>query len=111
MNFRNRSRYSDLNEKTYSRQFARSFAYVRFNRRLLDGTIGIKSERIIGLDASFIPKAGKATYGLGFFYNGCNHRPEQGLEISSLAIVAMAWHSAFPLSVVQSPALAEKKSA
>lgn len=111
VNFRNLSRYSDLSEKTYSRQFARSFEFLGFNRRLLDMTIGTTSERMCAFDASFLKKAGKHTHGVGFFYNGCTHRPEKGLEISSLAIVDMTWHSAFTLSVVQSPALAEKKRA
>jgi len=108
--FRNLSRYSDLSEKTYSRQFARSFDFVRFNRRLIDDTLAPDSERIGAFDASFIKKAGKATYGRGFFYNGCHHRAEKGLEISSYAIVDMAYHTAFTLSVRQSQALAEKKS-
>jgi hypothetical protein len=111
LNFRNFARYSALNEKTYSRQFARSFDFVDFNRRLIDETIGTTSERIIAFDASFIKKAGKHTYGLGFFYNGCSHRAEKGLEISSFALVDMACHTAFTLSVQQSPSLAEKKSA
>ena len=67
------------------------------------------SERISAFDASFIKKAGKSTHGLGFFYNGCHHRPEKGLEISSLAIVDMTYQTAFTLSVRQSEAVADKK--
>jgi hypothetical protein len=108
--FRNLSRYSDLNEKTYSRQFARPFDFVSFNRRLIDDTLPPGSERISAFDASFIKKAGKATHGLGFFYNGCNHRPEKGLEISSLVLCDMRFQTAFTLSVRQSEAVVEKKS-
>jgi hypothetical protein len=60
--FRNLSRYSDLHEKTYSRQFAKAFDFVAFNRALTDQTLGTHSERIGAFDASFIPKAGKSTY-------------------------------------------------
>ena len=109
--FRNLSRYSDLHEKTYSRQFAKAFDFVSFNRALIDDVLGTSSERILAFDASFIKKAGKFTFGRGFFYNGCAHRPEKGLEISSLVVVDMDYHSAFTLSVRQSQAVAEKKSA
>lgn len=111
VNFRNLARYSGFNEKTYRRGFARSFDFVDFNRRLIDATFCKHSERIGVFDASFIKKAGQNTHGLGFFYNGCHHRPERGLEISSFAICDMACHTALTLSVQQSPALAGKKSA
>jgi hypothetical protein len=108
--FRNLSRYSDLHEKTYSRQFAKGFDFVGFNRALTDQTLCPHSERIGAFDASFIPKAGTSTYGRGFFYNGCHHRPEKGLEISSYALIDLRYHTAFTLSVRQSPAVAEKRS-
>lgn len=107
--FRNLARHSDLHEKTYRRQFARDFDYVTFNRRLIDERLDPQGERISAFDASFIKKTGKSTHGLGFFYNGCHHRPEKGLEISSLAIVDLTYQTAFTLSVRQSEALAEKK--
>jgi len=109
--FRNLARHSDLHEKTYSRQFAKAFDFVAFNRTLIDQVLGTRSERIVAFDASFIKKAGKSTYGRGFFYNGCAHRAEKGLEISSLVVVDMTYHSAFTLSVRQSEAVANKKSA
>ena len=37
VNFRNLSRYSDLSEKTYSRQFAKAFDAISFNRQLING--------------------------------------------------------------------------
>lgn len=60
--FRTLSRYSDLHEKTYSRQFAKAFDFVSFNRALTDQTLGTNSERIGAFDASFIPKADRSTY-------------------------------------------------
>ena len=36
INFRNLSRYSDLCEQTYSRQFAKPFDFVGYNRSLID---------------------------------------------------------------------------
>ena len=37
------------------------------------------------MDASFVPKSGKHTYGLDRFWNGSHSRAEKGLEISTLA--------------------------
>jgi hypothetical protein len=101
VNFRNLSRYSDLSEKTYSRQFAKAFDAIYFNRQLINETIGTESERIVAFDPSFIPKAGKKTYGRDFFWNGAHSRSEKGLEISAFAIVDVARHTGFALSVRQ----------
>ena len=101
VNFRNLSRYSDLSEKTYSRQFAQSFDSVCFNRQLIDAAIGRESERILAFDPSFIIKSGKKTYGRAFFWNGSHSRVEKGLEISAFAVVDMARHTGFTLSVRQ----------
>lgn len=101
VNFRNLSRYSELSEKTYSRQFARPFAFVAFNREVINEAIGTESERIIAFDPSFVSKSGKKTYGLDYFWNGCHNRPEKGLEVSSVAIVDIERNMGFALSVRQ----------
>jgi len=54
-------------------------------------------------DASFIPKSGKQTFGLGHFFNGCTNRAERGLEISTLAVVDVSRRCAFTLAVAQTP--------
>jgi len=104
-NFRNLSRYSDLSEKTYSRQFAKAFDAVSFNRQLINEAIGSESERIVAFDPSFISKAGKKTYGRAFFWNGSHTRSEKGLEISTFAVVDVAHHTGFTLSVRQTDPL------
>ena len=101
INFRNLSRYSDLSEKTYSRQFAKSFEFVAFNREVIQEGTGSASERIIVCDASFVSKSGKKTYGLDYFWNGCHSRTEKGLEVSSVAIVDVEKNTGFTLSVRQ----------
>jgi len=101
IHFRNLSRYSDLSEKTYSRQFAKAFDAISFNRQLINETIGTESERIVAFDPSFIPKAGKQTYGRDFFWNGAHSRSEKGLEISTFAIIDVTRNTGFALSVQQ----------
>lgn len=107
VNFRNLSRYSALSEKTYSRQFAKEFDAISFNRKLIDAAIGTESERVLAFDPCFIAKAGKKTYGRDFFWNGCHNRAEKGLEISTFAIVDVNRNTGFTLSVRQTdPTLA-----
>ena len=74
INFRNVSRFSDVSEKTYSRQFAKAFAFEAFNREVIEAGLKGESERIIVIDASFVKKSGKSTYGLDRFWNGCHRR-------------------------------------
>jgi hypothetical protein len=55
------------------------------------------------MDASFVPKSGKHTYGLDRFWNGSHSRAEKGLEISTLAWLDLTDHCAYSLSVEQTP--------
>ena len=101
INFRNLSRFSDISEETYSRQYAKPFDFIGFNREVIDEALGKDSERIIAYDPSFIPKSGKKTYGLDYFWNGCHRRSEKGLEIATLAIVDIEKNTGFALSTRQ----------
>lgn len=101
INFRNLSRYSDLCEHTYSRNFAKPFDFVGFNRQLIDDTFAQEDERILAFDPSFIPKSGRHTFGQDRFWNGRASRSEKGLEISSLAVVNVTSNQALTLSVQQ----------
>ena len=62
-----------------------------------------RSELVSAHDASFIPKSGKQTFGLGDFFNGCASRAEHGLEIATLAVVDVTRRGAFTLAVSQTP--------
>ena len=103
VNFRNLSRYSNLSEKTYSRQYRQSFNFVEFNERLIEKIIPGHHERIGVMDCSYIPKSGKETYGLGFFYDSRHDQASKGLEISNLAIVDVTDNTGYSLSTWQTP--------
>jgi hypothetical protein len=104
-NFRNLSRYSDLNEKTYSRGFRRDFDFVKFNQLSLD-QINLSDHMLVAaMDCSFISKSGKHTYGLDKFYHGSVSKAEKGLEISTLAVVDVTYNTAYNLSTRQTPPL------
>jgi len=103
VNFRNLSRYCDYAERTIARQFREPFDWPDFHQRVLLTALDPRSELVSAHDASFIPKSGKQTFGLGHFFNGCASRAERGLEISTLAVVDVTRRCAFTLAVSQTP--------
>ena len=103
VNFRNLSRYCDYSERTIARQFREPFDWPDFHQRVIMGALDPRSELVSAHDASFIPKSGKQTFGLGHFFNGCTCRAERGLEISTLAVVDVTRRCVFPLAVAQTP--------
>ena len=103
VNFRNLSRYCDYSERTIARQFREPFDWPDFHQRVLMTALDPCSELVSAHDASFIPKSGKQTFGLGHFFNGCASRAERGLEISTLAVVEVTRRCAFTLAVAQTP--------
>ena len=100
---RNLSRYCDYSERTIARQFRATFEWPEFHQRVMTAALDPRSELISAQDASFIPKSGKQTFGLGYFFNGCASRAEPGLEISTLAVVDVTRRCAFTLAVAQTP--------
>ena len=82
VNFMNLSRYSLFCEKTLRRWFSKPFDFEAFNLFCLSQVIATETSLLFAMDASFLPKSGKKTYGLDRFWNGCLGRAEKGLEIS-----------------------------
>ncbi|MDX1462967.1 MAG: transposase [Marinirhabdus sp.] len=111
VNFSNLSRYSDLNEKTYSRNFRRHFDFTHFNSLGIEQVYNPSHEYILAGDASYIPKSGKGTYGLGKFWNGVQSRSMNGLEISNFAIVDVKDKTAYTLKVNQVPPSNDEENA
>jgi len=105
VNFTNLSRYSQISERTYRRQFERSFNFIKSNASLIGQAIPATARQVIAIDCSFIPKSGKATYGVEYFYNGTAGKAEKGLEISLLAIVDVDTKQGYALSVQQTQGL------
>ena len=103
VNFRNLSRYCDYSERTIARQFREPFDWPDLHQRVLRTALDPRSELVSAHDASFIPKSGKQTFGLGHFFNGCASRAERGLEISTLAVVDVTRRCALTLAVAQTP--------
>lgn len=100
---RNLSRYCEYSERTIARQFRAAFDWPDFHQRVMTAALDPHPDLISAQDASFIPKSGKQTFGLGHFFNGCANRAERGLEISTLAVVDVTRRCAFTLAVAQTP--------
>jgi hypothetical protein len=103
VDFRNLRRYCDDAERTMARQFREPFDWPDFHQRVLLTALDPHSALVSAHDASFIPKSGKQTFGLGHFCNGCASRAERGLEIATLAVVDVTRRCAFTLAVSQTP--------
>jgi len=102
--FRKMSRYSPYHERTFSRWYDTSFDWVSFNKIAITEVVPPEHEQGLVMDASFVPKSGKPTYGLDRFWNGSHSRTEKGLDISTLAWLDLTGHCAYCLSVEQTPA-------
>lgn len=103
VNFRNLSRYSELSEKTYSRQYRQAFDFVTFNQQLIAQMVPSEHEQIGAIDCTYIAKSGKRTYGLDKFYDSCHNRAAKGLEVSNLAVIDVTLGSGYTLSSRQTP--------
>jgi hypothetical protein len=101
--FRNLSRYSPYHERTFSRWYAQDFDWVSLNKAAIIEVIPPDHDQALVMDASFVPKSGKQTYGLDRFWNGSHSRTEKGLEISTLAWLDITGNCAYCLSVEQTP--------
>lgn len=102
-NFTNMARFSRFCEQTFRRHFTKGFDWVAFNltvfrlRRHPD-------ETMIGVfDASFLPKSGTCTPGLGKFFSSAAGAVRTGLEVSVLGVVATASRRTFALDATQTP--------
>ncbi|MDP2339308.1 MAG: transposase [Bacteroidota bacterium] len=109
INFLQLGRFSPLCEQTYRNQFEKEFDFLSFNKLLIDQTVS--TELAIAMDPSFIPKAGKSTYGRGRYWSGVAGAAKWGLDICGFAVVDIVNNTAFHLNAWQTPPsdeLAEK---
>jgi hypothetical protein len=99
--FENLARYSRFTELTFRRQFCKYFDWTEFNIACVD----FKKETYIGIvDCSFIPKSGKATFGVGKFWSSCAGKALQGLEVSVVACVGIVSKQTWAINAKQTPA-------
>ena len=107
-NFCNMARWSSTVESTFRDNYAKTFAWLEFNRLLVEQYLS--DDLAIAFDPSFIPKSGKHTPGLGYFYSGCAGRELRGLELSGIAVVDQRDKTALHLEAVQTVGLKENQN-
>ena len=100
-NFTNLSRYGEYSERTYRRQYQKSFDFIPFHAETIAAAIEPSKEQVVAIDCSFISKSGKQTWGVDNFYNGSISKPQKGLEISVISVVDVRAHQGYTLSVKQ----------
>lgn len=110
--FRNLARYMKITEHTFARQMSKMFDFVGLNTALIGASLNDCDDMIAVQDSSFIPKSGKATQGIDYFWNGSAGKAERGLEIDAIAVVKISGSKkeGFTLSAQQTPANKTPKS-
>lgn len=104
LNFQNMSRYTNFNESTFRRNFSKCFDWIGFNLAIMFMSgFTFRHPVIAAVDCSYIPKAGKATYGLDRFWSGAASRAKKGLELSVLSLIDVLSGTAWTLDATQTP--------
>lgn len=99
INYSSLARHSALNERTFRRQFRKEVDFLEINQAIIEqARCRIKA---FAMDAAFIKKSGKQTFGLDKFWNGCASRAEKGLEASIISLVDSRQNASFALTVDQ----------
>ena len=99
VNFLQLGRYGKYGEQRYRQQFEGSFDSFNFNAALIHQYCG--QRRAIAFDPSYIPKSGRETEGVGWFWSGCANKAKWGLEIGGIAVLDLDNHTALHLEAIQ----------
>jgi len=101
INFLQLERFGTCCEQTYREQFKEAFDFCSFNTDLIKQVVS--SDTIVAFDPSFIPKAGKSTYGGSRYWSGVAKSAKWGLDICGFAVVDVTKNTALHLKAWQTP--------
>jgi len=104
-NFLNMARYGEYSERTYRNNFQKDFEFTTFNKELIKQKCS--RHLINAFDPSYIPKSGKQTDHMGWFWSGCSGKALKGLEIGGFAVIDQDNNTALSLEAVQTPSVHE----
>lgn len=90
VNFLQLMRYSNLNEKTFRNNFAKTVKWVELNTEIALKELSDAAHRVIAIDPAHISKAGKCTAGIGKYWSGVAQAAKRGLEIMAIAAIDFA---------------------
>ena len=108
LNFLSLARHCKSCESRFRQNFKKKFNWCAFNTHMLLKAHGLTA---IALDHSYIPKSGKKTPGIGYYWSGCAGTTRRGLEILGFAQVAAGVSDARFLFAVQTiPAITKGRT-
>ncbi len=103
VNFLQMGRYGDFSEQTYRNNFENDeFDWMAFNSYIADKVL-TGQRRAIAIDPSYIPKAGKKTPWIGYFWSGQAQAVKRGLEIMGIGLVDADNKDCIVLQAQQTP--------
>lgn len=103
VNFLNLERYGKLSERSHRAWFEKPVDFVGINQGILQGwgqgnQCGAEEKTwILGIDASFVRKSGKATPNLSKYWDSKQNKAVKGLEVSCCSLIDLSWGQAFGL--------------
>lgn len=96
------SKWFGVNETTVHNWYKRDLDLAAFNRKLIDKEGS--GDYVVIFDPSYLPKSGKHTPGLGYYWSGQAGAVKRGVEIGSFAVGGDAGHhTAFHLHAELTP--------
>lgn len=107
INYTNMERYGGHSEQTYRNWFGKGCEHQLINGgivRVLQSAGKMGKTLVLGKDASFVRKAGKASPGVAKFWNGSVGKAQSGLELSAATVIDLEYRQAVVLKAVQTPA-------
>ncbi len=103
VNFLQMGRYGRFSEQTYRNNFENDkFDWMAFNSYIADKVL-TGQRRAIAIDPSYIPKAGKKTPWIGYFWSGQAQAVKRGLEIMGIGLVDADNKDCIVLQAQQTP--------
>ncbi len=103
VNFLQMGRYGRFSEQTYRNNFENDkFDWMAFNSYIADKVL-TGQRRAIAIDPSYIPKSGKKTPWIGYFWSGQAQAVKRGLEIMGIGLVDADNKDCIVLQAQQTP--------
>ena len=103
VNFLQMGRYGRFSEQTYRNNFENDeFDWMAFNSYIADKVL-TGQRRAIAIDPSYIPKAGKKTPWIGYFWSGQAQAVKRGFEIMGIGLVDADNKDCIVLQAQQTP--------
>ena len=103
VNFTNLEYYGGRSARTPARWFARPFPFARLAVAALGAVHPRERWELPTMDAGFVAKSGRETWGTGWFWSGMARAACWGLEVTLLAAVDVAEGGTYPLCACQTP--------